>query len=204
VTKRLFDVLFAAAGLALLSPLLAAIAIWIRLDSRGPVLFRQTRMGRAFTPFVIYKFRTMTTEAAGGPLITTGGDSRITRAGRYLRAAKLDELPQLFNVLKGDMSLVGPRPEVPRYVELFHDDYRDVLRVRPGVTDLASLKYRDEAALLGEAVDPEQAYVNCVLPDKIRLAKLYVARSSICFDLALIFRTVGAIVLRRRSATATP
>jgi lipopolysaccharide/colanic/teichoic acid biosynthesis glycosyltransferase len=202
MSKRLFDAVLAGAGLIVLSPLLVAIGIWIRLDSKGPAIFRQIRVGRSFAPFVIYKFRTMSAEA-GAP-ITTVHDRRITRAGRYLRATKLDELPQLFNVLKGDMSFVGPRPEIPRYVELFRADYTDVLRVRPGVTDLASLKYRDESALLGEATNPEQDYVDRVLPDKIRLAKLYVAHSSVRFDLVLIVKTVGAVVFRRGGVTAAP
>ena len=129
----------------------------------------------------------------GGP-ITCGNDSRITRAGRILRKTKLDELPQLINVLKGEMTLVGPRPEVPRYVELFREDYHDILKIRPGITDLASIKYRDEAALLGDCQDPEEAYVTHVLPDKIRLAKEYLESSSFTFDLKLISKTVLKLV----------
>jgi lipopolysaccharide/colanic/teichoic acid biosynthesis glycosyltransferase len=125
-----------------------------------------------------------------GRLITIGDDPRITRAGRWLRKTKIDELPQLINVLKGDMSFVGPRPEVPKYVQVFHRDYEDILRVRPGITDLASLKYRDEASLLGNAENPEEEYLTHVLPDKIKLAKDYVQRSSLLFDVGLILKTM--------------
>jgi lipopolysaccharide/colanic/teichoic acid biosynthesis glycosyltransferase len=189
--KRAFDILTSAVGLTLLSPLLILVALLIKLTSPGPVLFRQERMGRRFRPFRICKFRTMTQDAPrrGGP-ITFGADPRITRLGRLLRNTKIDEIPQLINVLKGEMSLVGPRPEVPRYVEMFRDDYQQILQVRPGITDLASIKYRDEAALLGQAEDPEREYVTRLLPEKISLAKQYVAQSSFWFDLTLIIRTM--------------
>jgi lipopolysaccharide/colanic/teichoic acid biosynthesis glycosyltransferase len=193
--KRTFDILVAAIGLVLFAPLLLLIAIFIKLDSKGPVFFRQVRIGRNFRAFEIYKFRTMVQKASQlGTPITYGHDSRITRAGRLLRKAKLDELPQLINVLKGDMSFVGPRPEVPQYVELFRRDYMEILTVRPGITDLASLKYRDEASLLGEAVNPEEEYVSRVLPDKIRLAKDYLKHSSLLFDVAVIVKTLFQIV----------
>ena len=193
--KRAFDILVSAIGLVALAPLYLLIAIVIKLDSDGPVLFRQERIGKGFRPFRIYKFRSMVQRAAelGGP-ITYGQDHRITRAGRLLRKAKLDELPQLINVLKGDMSFVGPRPEVSRYVELFRRDYTEILAARPGITDLASLKYRDEAALLGKADNPEEEYVSRVLPDKIRLAHDYVKHSSLLFDIAVIVKTVLHIV----------
>ena len=149
--KRTFDILVAAIGLVLFAPLFLLIAILIKVDSKGPVFFRQLRIGINFRAFEIYKFRTMVQKAPQlGKPITYGHDSRITRAGRLLRKAKLDELPQLINVLKGEMSFVGPRPEVPQYVELFRRDYMEILTVRPGITDLASLKYRDEASLLGK------------------------------------------------------
>lgn len=192
--KRVLDILAAGVGLLLLAPLLAGIALAIKLDSPGPVLFRQQRMGRGFRPFWIYKFRTMKTGAAG-PALTVGADGRITRAGAFLRRSKLDELPQLLNVLKGDMALVGPRPEVPRYVEAFHRDYEEILTVRPGLTDLASLKYRDESALLGQSGDPEEEYVRRILPDKIRLAKETIRRSSLAFDLRLICQTLQKVLL---------
>jgi lipopolysaccharide/colanic/teichoic acid biosynthesis glycosyltransferase len=189
--KRTFDALMSFLGLVLLSPFLLPVAILIKLDSPGPVLFRQQRIGKGFRPFFICKFRTMLQDPCGpGRLITIGDDPRITRVGRWLRKTKIDELPQLFNVLKGEMSFVGPRPEVPKYVQVFHRDYEDILRVRPGITDLASLKYRDEASLLQKAENPEEEYVSHVLPDKIKLAKDYVQRSSLLFDVGLILKTM--------------
>ncbi|MGA2618533.1 MAG: sugar transferase [Thermoguttaceae bacterium] len=193
--KRLLDVTIAGVGLILLCPLLAVVAALVKLTSRGPVFFRQERVGRGFRPFRIYKFRTMRRQAPhGGPQITFGSDPRITPVGRFLRASKLDELPQLINVLRGEMSLVGPRPEVPKYVQMFRPDYEEILQVRPGITDLASIRYRQEAAILGRAADPEQEYVRRVLPEKIRLAKEYIRRSSLRTDLAIIIKTV--LVLR--------
>jgi len=191
VIKRGFDVLASLTGLVLLSPVLAVVALAIKLTSPGPVFFRQERVGRGFRRFEILKFRTMVPDAPklGGQL-TAGEDPRITRVGRLLRKIKLDELPQLINVLKGDMSFVGPRPEVPRYVEIFRDDYRELLTVRPGITDLASLKYRDESEVLGRSSDPETTYVEQVLPEKIALGKQYLRRSSLWFDVGLIFKTL--------------
>jgi len=189
--KRAFDVAVSLFGLAVLSPLLIVIALLVKLTSSGPVFFKQERIGRHFRPFFIYKFRSMVQDAPakGGP-ITFGNDLRITGVGRFLRKTKIDELPQLVNVLKGDMSLVGPRPEVREYVDMFREDYREILQVRPGITDLASLEYRDEAAILGQADDPEEEYVNRVLPEKIRLAKEHIERSSFPFDLAIVVRTL--------------
>ncbi len=189
--KRTFDIVASAFGLLVLSPALVAAALLIKLTSRGPVLFRHERIGREFRPFFMYKFRTMVPDAPrlGGPL-TSEDDPRITAVGRVLRKTKVDELPQLFNVLRGDMSLVGPRPEVRRYVEMFRRDYEQILRVRPGITDLASLKYRDESAILARAANPEEEYVRHILPDKIRLAGDYVRNSAFLFDLALIVKTV--------------
>ena len=191
MTKRVVDVLGAVGGLVVCAPLFVVIAILIKLDSQGPVLFRQVRVGRGFREFFLYKFRTMERDASKrGGAITIGEDPRVTRIGGYLRKLKLDELPQLFNVLKGDMSLVGPRPEVSYYVEKFREDYQDVLTVRPGLTDLASLKYIDEQALLGKAAKPEDEYTNKILPEKIRLAKLYIEHASFVFDLAVIAQTL--------------
>jgi lipopolysaccharide/colanic/teichoic acid biosynthesis glycosyltransferase len=193
--KRAFDVIVSLGGIIFSLPLLALAAALIKLDSPGPVFFRQERMGRGFRPFLIYKFRTMAEDSpARGPSITFGNDPRITRVGWFLRKSKIDELPQLFNVLKGDMTFVGPRPEVPRYVELFRHDYEEILTIRPGITDLASLKYRDEAALLGNADNPEQEYLTRVLPDKISLGKEYIKCSSISFDLKLISKTLLKLV----------
>jgi lipopolysaccharide/colanic/teichoic acid biosynthesis glycosyltransferase len=194
VMKRGFDIVASMIGLICFLPLLLLLAILIKLDSTGPVFFKQERIGKGFRPFLIYKFRTMVKDApALGSPITFGNDSRITRAGRILRKVKLDELPQLINVLKGDMSFVGPRPEVHQYVEVYRADYAEILAVRPGITDLASLKYRDEAAILGQSETPEAEYVRRVLPDKIKLAKEYIQRSSLIFDLSVIWRTVFKI-----------
>ena len=176
------------------------VAALIKLDSPGPVFFRQERIGRGFRHFQILKFRTMIDNAqAKGRLITLAQDPRITRVGRILRRTKIDELPQLINVIKGEMSFVGPRPEVRQYVELFRQEYAEILTVRPGITDLASLKYRDEAGLLEKAENPEEEYVSRVLPDKIRLAKDYLQRSSFIFDLGLIFKTLFKLVDYRLS-----
>ena len=158
-TKRIFDVVFSVVGLALLLPLIALVAILVRLDRKGPAFFIQTRIGRNFRPFDLYKFRSMVTDAeTKGTLITAGGDPRITRFGRLLRKTKVDELPQLWNVLKGDMSLVGSRPEVEKYVNLFEEDYKEILQVRPGITDISSMIYRDEEQILKDRRDPETYY----------------------------------------------
>lgn len=198
MVKRLFDLLLSCVGLLLLAPLLLLIALLIKLDSPGPVMFRQERVGRFGKPFRIHKFRTMRHEPAGqGLQITVGADRRITRVGGFLRASKLDELPQLLDVWLGDMSLVGPRPEVPRYVAHYPAELREkVLSVRPGITDIASIEYRDESAVLARAADPEHAYVHEVLPHKLALAARYVERSSLWLDVWLIWRTVVAIVRR--------
>jgi FlaA1/EpsC-like NDP-sugar epimerase/lipopolysaccharide/colanic/teichoic acid biosynthesis glycosyltransferase len=189
--KRTFDVCMAALGLILTAPLLALISVLIKLDSQGPVIFRQVRVGQGFRPFAIQKFRTMAVEVLGTCLpLTVGQDPRITRIGRILRKFKLDELPQLFNVLVGDMSFVGPRPEVPRYVERLRSEFFEVLTVRPGITDLASLRYIDEAALLAYSASPEEEYQLKVLPEKLRLAKLYIRHMSLRFDLAIILQTL--------------
>jgi lipopolysaccharide/colanic/teichoic acid biosynthesis glycosyltransferase len=188
--KRLFDIVVALGALVFFLPLLLFVAVLIKLDSPGPVFFKQERMGRGFRPFRILKFRTMMQDSsASGQSITVGDDPRITRVGWSLRQTKIDELPQLINVLKGEMTFVGPRPEVPEYVELFRRDYEEILKIRPGITDLASIKYRDEAALLGGSENPEAEYIRRVLPDKINLGKEYIRRSSFFFDLTLIFKT---------------
>ena len=189
--KRICDICLATLGLIITLPLLAVIALLIKLDSSGPVIFRQIRVGQGFRPFAIRKFRTMVVDdSASAPLITVGGDNRITRVGHVLRGLKLDELPQLWNVLLGDMSLVGPRPEVPRYVERARSEFAEVLTVRPGITDLASLKYIDEAAILAASSNPEEEYQYKVLPEKLRLAKLYVRHMSLRLDFAIILQTL--------------
>ena len=191
--KRLFDLLASAAGLLLLAPLLLAIAAWVKLDSPGPVFFRQERIGRQGQPFRIYKFRSMRQNNAGLQ-ITVGEDARITRSGRFIRAYKLDELPQFFNVLLGDMSIVGPRPEVPRYVALYPDEVRaEVLSLRPGITDLASVQYRSESTLLASSADPERTYVEIILPAKLALCRQYVRERSFLLDLKIIAMTVGIL-----------
>jgi len=193
--KRAVDILIAFIGLLLIWPLLLAVAILVRLDSPGPIFFRQVRVGQGLRPFYIYKIRTMVEHASSsGRLLTVGGDERITRVGRLLRRYKIDELPQLMNVLKGDMSLVGPRPEVPRYVEMFRSQFSRILKIRPGLTDLASLKYVDEAAILSRSPHPEEEYKNTILPEKIRLAELYVRQTSLLFDLAIIIQTALCLI----------
>jgi lipopolysaccharide/colanic/teichoic acid biosynthesis glycosyltransferase len=196
MSKRLFDVLMSSLGLLALGPLLILIALAVKLDSPGPVFFRQERVGRFGVPFRIHKFRTMRHDPEGNGLqITVGADRRITRVGQFLRASKLDELPQLIDVWQGTMSLVGPRPEVPRYVAHYPADLRDkVLSVRPGITDIASIEYRDESAVLARAADPERAYIDEVLPHKLALAASYVDQASVWLDIKLILRTIGAIV----------
>ncbi len=189
--KRLLDVCISAAALLVLWPLLFLIALLVRMTSSGPVFFRQERVGLDFKRFRIFKFRSMVQEAPSrGAQITVGEDPRITTVGRILRKTKIDELPQLINVLVGDMSFVGPRPEVPKYVEMFREDYAEVLTVRPGITDLASLKYSDESTILGQAADPEKEYVTRVLPEKLSMAKEYVRRRSLTLDLVIIIKTI--------------
>ena len=194
MAKRAFDVVASLIGLVALSPVLLAAALAVKLGSPGPVLFRQRRVGRNFEPFDILKFRSMVVDAPKlGAQVTAGDDPRITRVGRFLRQTKIDELPQLWNVVRGDMSLVGPRPEVPKYVEMFHDDYRTVLTVRPGITDPASVRFRDEAEILGRSPDPEAEYIGRILPEKIALAKEYIAHAGLWHDLKVICRTLWRI-----------
>jgi lipopolysaccharide/colanic/teichoic acid biosynthesis glycosyltransferase len=198
VTKRVLEIVLSSLGLVVVSPVFLLAALAVKLNSDGPIFFRQKRIGRNFKPFSILKFRSMVEDAPQrGAAITAGDDPRITPVGRVLRATKIDELPQLINVLRGEMSLVGPRPEVPKYVELFRNDYEEILRIRPGITDPASLPYHDEAAILAQAEDPEREYVEHVLPEKIRLAKQYVARSSVAFDLRVIVATLACLVFDR-------
>jgi lipopolysaccharide/colanic/teichoic acid biosynthesis glycosyltransferase len=194
--KRLFDIFISAVGLLALSPLLAAIALAIWTASGRPILFAQPRIGRDFQPFAIYKFRTM--RSGAGPGITVAGDARITGVGRFLRAAKLDELPQFWNVLRGDMSLVGPRPELPEYVEMYRDRYRNVLAIRPGITDAASIRFRDEERVLARSADPLREYVERVLPAKLALAERYVRDRSLLGDLAILIRTALISTLYRK------
>ena len=203
LTKRWFDIVAALAGLALLAPLMLMLAAWIKVDSAGPVLYRQRRVGRNGVPFRIVKFRTMHTSAEEIGQLSLADDARATRAGRLLRRHKLDELPQLFNVLRGEMSLVGPRPEVPRYVEHYPPAVRDlVLSVPPGITDWAAIHFRDEGEILRRAADPERTYVLQVLPVKLEYYVRYVQQRSLFTDLRILFHTVGAL-LSGRPAPAT-
>lgn len=193
--KRAFDVAAAGAGLVVLSPILLVVAAAMKLMDPGPVFFRQTRAGLGFKPFEIFKFRTMRV-AGGGAQITSGADPRVTPLGRVLRKTKIDELPQLLNVLLGDMSVVGPRPEVPKYAELFKDDYNLILAVKPGITDYAAIKYRDEETVLAGYRDPEEGYVTKVLPDKIALYRRYIADIGFTTDVKIILATAAKVVGR--------
>ncbi len=196
IAKRLFDLLASGIGLVILSPILLVISLAIILESNGPVFFRQERVGRFGNTFRIHKFRTMKTDAERrGLQITVGADARVTKVGGVLRKYKLDELAQLIDVFLGDMSLVGPRPEVPRYVACYPAKAREiVLSVKPGITDRASIEYKNENDILGKASDPHEAYVNEVLPIKIRYYVDYVQNRSFWGDIRIIFATLFAIV----------
>jgi lipopolysaccharide/colanic/teichoic acid biosynthesis glycosyltransferase len=198
MAKRALDLLISGLGLLLLCPLLLFLALWIKLDSRGPVLYRGRRVGREGRPFLMYKFRTMVQGAErSGPAVTYRDDPRITRAGRFLRRTKLDELPQLLNVLKGEMSLVGPRPEDPSYAALYTPEQRQVLSVKPGITGPTQLEYRDEASMLdGNSVDEE--YVTRLMPEKLKLDLEYVRSRSLKLDLKILWRTATTLLFRDR------
>jgi lipopolysaccharide/colanic/teichoic acid biosynthesis glycosyltransferase len=200
MATRIFDTLVALAGLIVLAPLMLVVALAIALTSKGPVFFQQERVGLGGRPFRIIKFRTMRVDAErlGGPL-TVGHDPRITPMGAFLRASKLDELPQLINVVRGEMALVGPRPEVPRYVALYSAEQRRVLEVRPGITDPASIQYRDESAILAAAADPERWYVEEVMPHKLAINLAYLRRRTLPSDVGVIFATIARLAARRAS-----
>ncbi len=192
---RFFDFLFSLFGLILLSPIFLILYIAIRLESKGNSFYKQTRVGRYGKDFNVIKFRSMRTGADKQALITVGGkDPRITRVGYFIRKHKLDELPQLFNVLKGDMSLVGPRPEVRKYVNLYTEDQRRVLSVRPGITDYASIEYVDENTILGKAKNPDKVYVEQIMPDKIQYNMKYINNRSVKEYFKIIFLTLWSIV----------
>ena len=195
--KRLFDIVASGCGLVVLSPLFIVLAIWIKLDSKGPVFYRQVRVGRGNRDFRLYKFRSMRVGADKQGLITVGGrDPRITRSGYFIRKYKLDEFPQLINVFVGDMSLVGPRPEVRKYVDMYTAEQLRVLSVRPGITDLASIRYRNENELLEQAEDPDSYYEQVIMQDKLRINLEYVDNHSFVNDIKLIFMTFWEIVAR--------
>ena len=194
--RRVLDVVVSAAGMLVLLPVLALIALLVKATSAGPVLFVQERVGRGLVPFRLFKFRTMIADAPSrGPAITVGADPRVTRVGAFLRRTKLDELPQLLNVLRGDMSLVGPRPEVPRYVTLYGEAERRIFMVRPGITDPSSLLYRDEAAVLASYPDPERAYREVVLPHKIAVSLAYADGRTVLSDVGLLVRTALRLIV---------
>ena len=196
--KRLFDIVASGLGLIVLSPLFLILAIWIKLDSKGPVFYRQVRVGRKNIDFRIFKFRSMRVGADKGSLVTIGGrDPRVTKSGYWIRKFKLDELPQLINVFLGDMSLVGPRPEVRHYVDYWTPEQMHVLDVRPGITDPASIKFRNENELMEKAEAPEKYYIDVIMQEKIKLYLEYVEKHSFWYDLGLIFKTFFVIVHER-------
>ena len=193
--KRLFDILLSGLGLLIISPLFLIVAIWIKLDSPGPIFYRQVRVGRYNKDFRIFKFRSMRIGSDKGSLVTIGGrDPRITRSGYFIRKFKIDELPQLINVLVGDMSLVGPRPEVRHYVNYWTEEQMHVLDVRPGITDPASIKFRNENELLAQAENPEKYYIEVIMQEKIKLYLDYVKKNSLWYDIKLIFQTFWVII----------
>ena len=196
--KRLFDIVASGLALIVLSPLFLIIAIWIKLDSKGPVFYRQVRVGWKNKDFRIFKFRSMRVGADKGSLVTIGGhDPRVTRSGYFIRKFKFDELPQLINVVLGDMSLVGPRPEVRHYVDYWTPEQMHVLDVRPGITDPASIKFRNENELMEKAEDPEKYYIEVIMQEKIKLYLEYVEKHSFFYDIALVFKTFWVIVKER-------
>ncbi|MBQ9202691.1 MAG: sugar transferase [Prevotella sp.] len=196
--KRTFDIIASGLGLIVLSPLFLVLAVWIKLDSKGPVFYRQVRVGRYNKDFRIFKFRSMRVGADKGSLVTIGGhDPRITRSGYFIRKFKFDELPQLINVFVGDMSLVGPRPEVRHYVDYWTPEQLHVLDVRPGITDPASIKFRNENELMEQTEDPEKYYIEVIMQEKLRLYLEYVNHHPFLGDIGLIFKTFWVIVSER-------
>lgn len=194
MAKRLFDIVSSGIGLLCLAPFFVVMAIWIKLDSRGPVFYRQTRVGRYGRDFRIFKFRSMRVGSDKGRQITVGErDPRITRFGYFIRRYKIDELPQLINVFLGDMSIVGPRPEVRKYVDLYSEEQRKVFQVRPGITDLASIKYRNENELLSQVDDPDTYYIDVIMPDKLTINLEYIHHQSFMGDIKIIFNTLFKI-----------
>jgi lipopolysaccharide/colanic/teichoic acid biosynthesis glycosyltransferase len=191
--KRLFDLLASCTALLILLVPFFFLAIWIMLDSRGGVFYRQVRVGKNGSEFGLLKLRSMRPDADHQGQLTIGNDSRVTRAGRFIRRFKLDEFPQLINIIKGEMSIVGPRPEVPKYVALYSAEQKKVLEVLPGLTDYASIEYLDEQEILGRSDNPEKAYVNEVMPKKLELNLQYIRERSFWLDLKLIFKTIGRI-----------
>jgi len=192
---RFFDFILGLVGLVVLAPIFIMLAIWIKIDSKGPVFYKQVRVGQNGINFGLFKFRSMVVDADKKGLITVGGrDPRITRSGYFIRKYKLDELPQLINVLLGDMSLVGPRPEVRKYVELYTDEQQKVLSVKPGITDYASIEYMDENEILGKSNDPEKTYIEEIMPEKIKYNMKYINNKNLFEYFKIILLTVLKIV----------
>lgn len=197
MSKRIFDIIFSIIGLVIFLPILLIIAILIKLDSKGPVFFVQARVGKQNKDFNIYKFRTMRIESDKKGLLTLGNnDSRITKIGYFLRRYKIDEFPQLINILKGDMSFVGPRPELRYYVNFYNEDDMKIFQVRPGITGLASLKYRNEVELLKAAENPEEFFIKTIIPDKLKFNKEYIKKSNLFFDFKLIWLTIIKVITK--------
>ena len=195
--KRVFDIVSSLLVLIIFSPFFFIISIIILLESKGGIIYKQIRIGKNEIPFYLLKFRTMKVDSDKQGLLTIGkNDSRITRFGKFLRKSKLDEIPQLFNIIKGDMSVVGPRPEVPKYVNLYNSEQKKVLSVRPGLTDYASLEYINENELLSQSENSEMIYINKVMPEKLKLNLKYISDQNFFLDLKLIFRTIGKIVAK--------
>lgn len=195
--KRIFDILLSALGLLLLMPIFILVSIWVKLDSNGPAFYKQIRVGKNGHDFKLLKFRSMRLNSDKSGLLTIGGrDPRVTRSGYFIRKYKIDELPQLINVLIGEMSLVGPRPEVRKYVDLYNEEQRKVLLVKPGITDLASLEYFNENELLAKSTDPERTYIDSVMPEKLKLNLKYIAQAGLIADVKIILRTIHRVVFR--------
>jgi len=198
--KRLFDILFSFIGLLLLFPLFIVVGLLILFDSRGGIFYRQVRVGKDETKFHLFKFRSMKSGSDTSGLLTVGDrDNRITRLGYYLRKSKIDELPQLINVLLGEMSIVGPRPEVQKYVDMYTTEQKKVLSVKPGITDYASIEYSDENERLGNIENPEQVYIQEIMPAKLQLNLKYIEEQSIITDLKIIFKTIAKVIINKES-----
>jgi lipopolysaccharide/colanic/teichoic acid biosynthesis glycosyltransferase len=197
VLKRIFDILLSALGLLLLMPIFILVIIWVKFDSRGPAFYKQVRVGQYSRDFMLLKFRSMRMGSDKSGLLTIGGrDPRVTHSGYFIRKYKIDELPQLINVLIGEMSLVGPRPEVRKYVDLYNAEQQKVLLVKPGITDLASLEYFNENELLAQSTDPERTYIDSVMPDKLKLNLKYIDQAGLVADVKIILRTIYRVVFR--------
>lgn len=196
--KRLFDLTFSIVGLLVLSPLLLIISFYILVESGRPIIFRQKRVGKNWEPFILYKFRTMDLQGSGnGPSCSTGNDKRVNKVGRYLRKYKLDEIPQLFNILKGDMSFVGPRPELPKFVDYYASIYKEILKIKPGITDPASIRFRNESSFLKDGTDDiDGFYLTKILPQKLAYNRAYLEKRGFFYDIYLIIKTIYTVIFK--------